>query len=138
MKFRTVNLFPMGEEIEFLRRFNVRDWKTSNNHTYYVLYITNTRTHAREEKNNNIIHRIALDATASGVQYNNDNMYAAAAADNWIHRLVVVLLQVCLFSREGPPHTRGPEHNGPRRSLLSREHITYTYDTYLYSTYIYI
>jgi len=71
------------------------------------------------------------------VYNNNDNVYAAAA-DNWIHRVVVVLLlQVCLFSREGPPHTRGPEHNGPRRSLLSRERITYIIHTYIVHIYIY-
>jgi len=71
------------------------------------------------------------------VNNNNDNMYAAAAtADNWIHRLVVVLLlQVCLFSREGPPHTRGPVHNGPRRSLLSRERITFIIHTYIVHKY---
>lgn len=66
MKFRTVNLFPMGVEVEFLRRFNVRLENLKQPYPLCIMYYKHT--HARREKNNNIIHRIALDATASGEQ----------------------------------------------------------------------
>jgi len=40
----------MGEEAEFLRRFNTS--LENLKQPYPIIYITNTRTHAREEKNN--------------------------------------------------------------------------------------
>jgi len=56
----------MGVEVEFLRRFNVRLENLKQPYPLCIMYYKHT--HARREKNNNIIHRIALDATASGEQ----------------------------------------------------------------------